>query len=244
MTTSFVFLMPLTFASNIFVGLETMPAWLQAVVRHNPVTHLTNASRGLMHGTAGRPPTSSGCWWPPPPSSWSPRRSPCACTTRNGRSGPTSLLTARAAGDPSGVGVRQHLRPASLIVRARLLAPDETLKLLVVRRDRALALARGQRGLLHRGRLGGLDRRGRHGQRRRGRCGCHLSRHGRRRRRRQRLAPAPQRQHEPRTKHEDGAGQDRTIPQSRIVRARTRVPGGVAAGSVPGGRVPARSAVR
>jgi ABC-2 type transport system permease protein len=51
MTTSFVFLMPLTFASNIFVGLETMPSWLQAVVRHNPVTHLTNASRGLMHGT-------------------------------------------------------------------------------------------------------------------------------------------------------------------------------------------------
>lgn len=50
MTTSFVFLMPLTFASNIFVQLETMPGWLQAVVRHNPVTHLTNASRGLMHG--------------------------------------------------------------------------------------------------------------------------------------------------------------------------------------------------
>jgi ABC-2 type transport system permease protein len=50
MTTSFVFLMPLTFASNIFVGLETMPGWLQAIVRHNPVTHLTNASRGLMHG--------------------------------------------------------------------------------------------------------------------------------------------------------------------------------------------------
>jgi ABC-2 type transport system permease protein len=50
MTTSFVFLMPLTFASNIFVGLETMPSWLQAIVRHNPVTHLTSASRGLMHG--------------------------------------------------------------------------------------------------------------------------------------------------------------------------------------------------
>jgi ABC-2 type transport system permease protein len=50
MTASFVFLMPLTFASNIFVGLETMPKWLQAAVRHNPVTHLTNASRGLMHG--------------------------------------------------------------------------------------------------------------------------------------------------------------------------------------------------
>jgi ABC-2 type transport system permease protein len=51
MTMSFVFLMPLTFASNIFVGLETMPAWLRAIVGHNPVTHLTNASRGLMHGT-------------------------------------------------------------------------------------------------------------------------------------------------------------------------------------------------
>ena len=31
--------------------LETMPPWLQAIVRHNPVTHLTDASRGLMHGT-------------------------------------------------------------------------------------------------------------------------------------------------------------------------------------------------
>jgi ABC-2 type transport system permease protein len=55
MTTSFVFLMPLTFASNIFVGLETMPGWLQAVVRHNPVTHLTNASRALMHGQPAGP---------------------------------------------------------------------------------------------------------------------------------------------------------------------------------------------
>jgi ABC-2 type transport system permease protein len=51
MTTSFLFLMPLTFASDIFVGLQTMPGWLQAVVRHNPVTHLAAASRGLMHGT-------------------------------------------------------------------------------------------------------------------------------------------------------------------------------------------------
>ncbi len=52
MTTSFLFLMPLTFASNIFVGLETMPGWLRAVVRHNPVTHLANASRNLMHGAS------------------------------------------------------------------------------------------------------------------------------------------------------------------------------------------------
>jgi ABC-2 type transport system permease protein len=50
MTTSFIFLMPLTFASNIFVDLRTMPPVLQAIVGRNPVTHLANASRGLMHG--------------------------------------------------------------------------------------------------------------------------------------------------------------------------------------------------
>jgi ABC-2 type transport system permease protein len=51
MTTSFLFLMPLTFASNIFVGIETMPGWLQTIVSHNPITRLTSASRALMHGT-------------------------------------------------------------------------------------------------------------------------------------------------------------------------------------------------
>lgn len=50
MTTSFIFLMPLTFASNIFVELETLPSWLRVVVNENPVTHLATASRGLMHG--------------------------------------------------------------------------------------------------------------------------------------------------------------------------------------------------
>jgi len=50
MTTSFVFLMPLTFASDIFVELSTMPGWLQEVVGRNPVTYLASASRGLMHG--------------------------------------------------------------------------------------------------------------------------------------------------------------------------------------------------
>jgi daunorubicin/doxorubicin transport system permease protein len=50
MTTSFVFLMPLTFASNIFVADSTMPGWLRALVTRNPVTRLANASRGLMHG--------------------------------------------------------------------------------------------------------------------------------------------------------------------------------------------------
>jgi len=51
MTTSFFFLMPLTFASNIFVEPKTMPGWLQVFVQFNPVSHLTTAARGLMHGT-------------------------------------------------------------------------------------------------------------------------------------------------------------------------------------------------
>ena len=50
MTTSFVFLMPLTFASDIFVQVSTMPRWLQAAVNVNPVTRLATASRSLMHG--------------------------------------------------------------------------------------------------------------------------------------------------------------------------------------------------
>jgi ABC-2 type transport system permease protein len=50
MTTSFVFLMPLTFASDIFVNVSTMPGWLQALVRRNPVSRLASASRGLMQG--------------------------------------------------------------------------------------------------------------------------------------------------------------------------------------------------
>jgi ABC-2 type transport system permease protein len=59
MTMSFLFLMPLTFASNIFVALETMPPWLQTIVGGNPVTHLANATRGLMHGQI---PTADVVW--------------------------------------------------------------------------------------------------------------------------------------------------------------------------------------
>jgi ABC-2 type transport system permease protein len=59
MTMSFVFLMPLTFASDIFVQLETMPGWLQAVVGRNPVTLLARATRGLMHGNVAM----SDVWW-------------------------------------------------------------------------------------------------------------------------------------------------------------------------------------
>jgi ABC-2 type transport system permease protein len=50
MTTSMLLLFPLTFVSNIFVDPATMPRVMQVIVGLNPVTHLTDAARGLMHG--------------------------------------------------------------------------------------------------------------------------------------------------------------------------------------------------
>ena len=46
-------LMPLSFASNVFVQPRTMPGWLQAFVNVNPVTHLATAARDLMNNTGG-----------------------------------------------------------------------------------------------------------------------------------------------------------------------------------------------
>lgn len=51
MNLGMVVLFPLTFASNIFVDPRTMPGWVQAFIRVNPVTHLSSAERGLMGGT-------------------------------------------------------------------------------------------------------------------------------------------------------------------------------------------------
>jgi ABC-2 type transport system permease protein len=50
MQTSMTVLFPLTFASNVFVDPDTMPGWVQAFVKVNPVSHLASAARGLMHG--------------------------------------------------------------------------------------------------------------------------------------------------------------------------------------------------
>jgi ABC-2 type transport system permease protein len=44
-------LFPLTFVSNVFVDPRTMPRGLAAFVEVNPISLLTTASRGLMHGT-------------------------------------------------------------------------------------------------------------------------------------------------------------------------------------------------
>ncbi|PPK63541.1 ABC transporter permease [Actinokineospora auranticolor] len=44
------FMFPLTFGSNAFVPADTLPGWLKAWVDINPVTHLTDAGRGLLLG--------------------------------------------------------------------------------------------------------------------------------------------------------------------------------------------------
>jgi ABC-2 type transport system permease protein len=51
---AFLILFPLTFLSSAFVPTETMPGWLQAFVRINPVTHIISAARELCnYGTFG-----------------------------------------------------------------------------------------------------------------------------------------------------------------------------------------------
>ncbi|MGP3933477.1 ABC transporter permease [Nonomuraea sp. KM88] len=48
-----VVLMPLSFASNIFVQPQTMPGWLQALVEVNPLSHVATAARALMNNAGG-----------------------------------------------------------------------------------------------------------------------------------------------------------------------------------------------
>jgi oleandomycin transport system permease protein len=59
----FVLLFPLTFASNAFAPTATMPGWLQAWVKVNPVSILADAVRGLLNGgPLGTPVTQSLIW--------------------------------------------------------------------------------------------------------------------------------------------------------------------------------------
>ena len=50
MGVSMMILFPLTFISNVFVPPDTLPGWLEAFVKVNPITILVTAIRGLMHG--------------------------------------------------------------------------------------------------------------------------------------------------------------------------------------------------
>ena len=59
----FTALFPVTFVSNVFVPTDSMPGWLQAWVKVNPVTVLSDAARGLMvGGPVARPVMLSLLW--------------------------------------------------------------------------------------------------------------------------------------------------------------------------------------
>src|SRR5277367_2079015 len=44
--------LPLTFASSTFVKVSSMPGWLQAFVKVNPISHVVDAVRGLLLGNS------------------------------------------------------------------------------------------------------------------------------------------------------------------------------------------------
>ena len=48
----FIWIFPLTFASSAFAPVDTMPSWLQPIVKVNPITVTVNAGRSLLQGTA------------------------------------------------------------------------------------------------------------------------------------------------------------------------------------------------
>jgi ABC-2 type transport system permease protein len=56
---SLLILLPLTFFSNAFVQVKTMPDWLQNLVNLNPVTHLITAVRDLAEKNA----VGGDMWW-------------------------------------------------------------------------------------------------------------------------------------------------------------------------------------
>jgi oleandomycin transport system permease protein len=58
-----VVIIPLTFGSNVFVPTGKLPGWLQAWVKINPVTQLSDAVRGLMlHQPSGQALVASLAW--------------------------------------------------------------------------------------------------------------------------------------------------------------------------------------
>ncbi|QMU72704.1 ABC transporter permease [Streptacidiphilus sp. P02-A3a] len=59
----FVVMFPLTFSSSAFVSVSSMPGWLQAWVKVNPVTSLVNAMRALLDGGAIQAPVIHTLLW-------------------------------------------------------------------------------------------------------------------------------------------------------------------------------------
>ena len=59
----FIAFFPLVFGSNLFAPTATMPGWLQAFVKVNPITVLTEAERGLFTGGAVAVPAVRSLLW-------------------------------------------------------------------------------------------------------------------------------------------------------------------------------------
>jgi oleandomycin transport system permease protein len=59
----FLAMFPLVFGSNLLVPARTMPGWLQAFVRVNPMTALTSAERGLLVGGPVATPAVHSLLW-------------------------------------------------------------------------------------------------------------------------------------------------------------------------------------
>ncbi|MFC0116183.1 ABC transporter permease [Kibdelosporangium aridum] len=59
----FLFIMPLSFGSSIFVSGSTMPGWLAAVTEVNPASFMTEVNRGLLHGGPVAEPLLGGLAW-------------------------------------------------------------------------------------------------------------------------------------------------------------------------------------
>lgn len=58
-----ILIFPLAFISNIFVPVDTMPAWMQSIAAWNPVGHLVDTIRGLwMGGPVAEPLVSTLLW--------------------------------------------------------------------------------------------------------------------------------------------------------------------------------------
>jgi oleandomycin transport system permease protein len=54
---------PLVFGSSLLVSVKTMPGWLQAFVKVNPITPLSTATRGLMVGGPVATPAMQAMAW-------------------------------------------------------------------------------------------------------------------------------------------------------------------------------------
>lgn len=63
MVFGFTTVFPLSFTSSAFARVDTMPGWLQAWVKVNPITNLSDGTRGLINGGAVASPVIKSLLW-------------------------------------------------------------------------------------------------------------------------------------------------------------------------------------